>query len=74
MATFTDNKEQIRAEFKTLKILFDKVKNMYFAENESFSDLSMGMSDDYQIALVEGSSMVRVGSSIFGSRNLFPNS
>lgn len=69
MATFTSNKIQIRSEFKSLKMLFDKVKSMYFVDNELFSELSMGMSDDYQIAIEEGSTLVRVGSSIFGSRN-----
>ena len=68
MATYTDNQPQIRSEFKTLKSLFDTVKQVYFAENESFSKLSMGMSDDYQIAIEEGSTLVRVGSKIFGQR------
>jgi len=69
MATYTDNKEQIRLEFRSLKQLFDNVKQSYFADNESFSKLSMGMSDDYQIAIEEGSTLVRVGSKIFGSRS-----
>ena len=69
MATFTDDKNQIRSEFKSLKDLFDELKNTYFADNTSFKEISMGMSDDYQIAIEEGSTMVRVGSSIFGVRN-----
>ena len=69
MATFTDDKNQIRSEFKSLKMLFDELKNMYFVDNASFKEISMGMSDDYQIAIEEGSTMVRVGSSIFGVRN-----
>lgn len=68
MATFTNNEEQVRGEFRTLKTLFDKLKNDYFADNESFKELSMGMSDDYKIAIEEGSTMVRVGSAIFGNR------
>ena len=69
MASFTDDKNQIRSEFKSLKMLFDELKNMYFVDNASFKEISMGMSDDYQIAIEEGSTMVRVGSSIFGVRN-----
>lgn len=68
MATFTENKEQIRNEFRTLKTLFDRLKANYFPTDTSFCELSMGMSDDYQIAIDEGSTMVRVGSSIFGHR------
>ncbi|TLP81292.1 YggS family pyridoxal phosphate-dependent enzyme [Maribacter sp. ACAM166] len=65
MATFTDDMNQVRREFKSLKSLFDKLKNKY----KDFSILSMGMSGDYTIAIEEGSTMVRIGSSIFGSRN-----
>ena len=68
MATLTDDKEQIRAEFRTLKQLYDELKREYFQNNENFLELSMGMSDDYQIAIDEGSTMVRIGSSIFGMR------
>lgn len=68
MATFTENREQIRLEFKTLKALFDRVKTDYFADSTAFCELSMGMSDDYQIAIEEGSTLVRVGSLIFGHR------
>jgi len=68
MATYTDNREQIRAEFRGLKTLFDQVKTQYFSDEPSFCELSMGMSDDYQIAIEEGSTLIRVGSSIFGHR------
>ncbi len=69
MATFTDNKVQINSEFKYLKSLFDQIKNDFFVEDKSFCELSMGMSDDYQIAIEQGSTLVRVGSLIFGARN-----
>ncbi|WP_312921636.1 YggS family pyridoxal phosphate-dependent enzyme [Empedobacter brevis] len=65
MATFTDDENQIRNEFKTLKSNFEYLKNNF----ENISILSMGMSGDYQIAIEEGSTMVRIGSSIFGYRN-----
>jgi len=69
MATFTDNQTQIRSEFHHLKTLFDKIKAEFFAGENSFSELSMGMSDDYRTAIEEGSTLVRVGSMIFGARN-----
>ena len=69
MATYTENREQIRSEFRSLKTLFDKAKSSCFASEPSFCELSMGMSDDYQLAIEEGSTLVRVGSSIFGNRN-----
>ncbi|SIQ59723.1 YggS family pyridoxal phosphate-dependent enzyme [Maribacter ulvicola] len=65
MATFTDNMDQVRREFSGLKMLFTKLKSNY----ADFTTLSMGMSGDYKIAIEEGSTMVRIGSSIFGSRN-----
>lgn len=68
MATFTNDHEQVQKEFRSLKILFDQVKSLYFATEPTFSELSMGMSDDYQLAIEEGSTLVRIGSSIFGSR------
>ena len=68
MATFTDNQNQVRAEFKKLKTLFDKVKNNFNTENIAFRELSMGMSGDYPIAIEEGATLIRVGSAIFGSR------
>ncbi|GHT73955.1 YggS family pyridoxal phosphate enzyme [Bacteroidia bacterium] len=69
MATQTEDKQQIRAEFSVLATLFFKLKKEYFAENTDFRDLSMGMSDDYLIAIEEGSTIVRIGSKIFGERN-----
>jgi pyridoxal phosphate enzyme (YggS family) len=63
MATFTDNKLQVIQEFSSLKTVFDTVKN------EHITTLSMGMSGDYQLAIEQGSNMVRVGSAIFGDRN-----
>lgn len=64
MATFTENKNQIEKEFKHLKTIFDK----FTIHNSQFTILSMGMSGDYQLAISCGSTMVRIGSSIFGSR------
>ena len=69
MATFTEDNEQIRAEFKELKTLFDELKGGQLPENIVMKELSMGMSGDYTIALEEGSTMVRIGSSIFGLRS-----
>lgn len=68
MATFTDNTSQIHAEFKMLKSYFDKLKTDFFSNENSFAEISMGMSGDYKIAIEEGSTMIRVGSSIFGGR------
>jgi pyridoxal phosphate enzyme (YggS family) len=69
MATFTDNQEQIRLEFRGLKAFFETLKTQYLAtENLQLSEVSMGMSGDYLIAAEEGSTLVRVGSAIFGSR------
>ena len=69
MATFTDNAAQVRNEFKNLKNIFETLKENYFKDNGSFKEISMGMSDDYPIAIEEGATMVRVGSKIFGARN-----
>lgn len=69
MATFTDNESVIRSEFRMLKQLFDELKDCYFKDVLTFREVSMGMSDDYQIAIEEGSTMVRVGSAIFGARH-----
>ncbi len=69
MATLTDDIEQIHKEFSTLKNLFNELKQSYFSTQESFAEISMGMSGDYKIAVEEGSTMVRVGSAIFGARN-----
>ena len=67
MATFTENKNQIEKEFKHLKTIFDK-HNQLETSNLKLETLSMGMSGDYQLAISCGSTMVRIGSSIFGSR------
>ena len=69
MATFTDDVAQVRNEFKNLKYIFETLKENYFKANDSFKEISMGMSDDYPIAIEEGATMVRVGSKIFGARN-----
>ncbi len=69
MATFTSNQSQVRKEFRQLKSFFDRLKSRYFADNDYFRELSMGMSDDYAIAIEEGSTMVRIGTAIFGVRN-----
>lgn len=68
MASFTDNEKQIRHEFATLHQTFNRIKQDFFATDSSFSELSMGMSDDYPLAIEEGSTLVRVGSRIFGNR------
>jgi uncharacterized pyridoxal phosphate-containing UPF0001 family protein len=68
MASFTENKEQVRKEFWYLKSLFDRYAHLQYA-NVQFTTLSMGMSGDYEVAIEEGSTMVRIGSLIFGSRN-----
>ncbi|MGC1515152.1 MAG: YggS family pyridoxal phosphate-dependent enzyme [Maribacter sp.] len=65
MATFTEDLDQVRREFKTLKSLYVKLKQHY----SDFTVLSMGMSGDYEVGIEEGSTMVRIGSSIFGARN-----
>ena len=69
MATNTDNEEVVRKEFKSLKALFEELKNKYNSDKNELKELSMGMTGDYKIALEEGSTMIRVGSAIFGSRN-----
>lgn len=68
MATYTEDTGQIRSEFKRLRNYFDQLKKVYFQNIESFKELSMGMSDDYQIAIEEGSTLIRIGSKIFGKR------
>ncbi len=69
MATFTDDTNQIRKEFRLLKSYFDSLKADYFANSTEFKEISMGMSGDYPIAIEEGATIVRIGSKIFGSRN-----
>jgi pyridoxal phosphate enzyme (YggS family) len=68
MASFTDDTQLIRKEFHNLKQIYDQLKMEFFSQEDHFNILSMGMSDDYPIAIEEGSSMIRVGSSIFGNR------
>lgn len=68
MASFSDNQNQVRKEFKKLKQIFDQLKQAYFSRSSSFLEISMGMSGDYKMAIDEGSTMIRVGSSLFGSR------
>jgi pyridoxal phosphate enzyme (YggS family) len=68
MASFSDDESQVRNEFKKLKQIFDQLKQTYFLGSTSFSEISMGMSGDFQMAIEEGSTMVRVGSSLFGKR------
>jgi hypothetical protein len=65
MATNTEDNQQIRSEFKQLRILFDEIKQDYFSDSPLFSEISTGMSDDFPIALDEGSTLVRIGSLIF---------
>jgi pyridoxal phosphate enzyme (YggS family) len=69
MATYTDNTVQIKKEFKLLQKIFNEVKTSYFSVAEDFRELSMGMSEDYQLAVECGSTMVRIGSLIFGKRD-----
>jgi pyridoxal phosphate enzyme (YggS family) len=69
MATFTENQNQIEKEFNHLKSIFDKLSKIPFTQNLKPNILSMGMSGDYQLAISCGSTMVRIGSSIFGTRN-----
>ena len=68
MATYTEDEKQIRKEFKTIVANFAYLKMAYFSTNQDFKEISMGMTDDYQIAMSEGSTIVRVGSGIFGER------
>lgn len=68
MATFTNEEDKVRKEFRFLRNCFDRIKAAFFRNNPGFSVLSMGMSGDFQIAVEEGSNMVRIGSAIFGDR------
>ncbi len=69
MATYTDDTTIIRNEFRNLSTIFNKLQKKYFSTNPDFKELSMGMSHDYAIAVEEGATYIRVGSSIFGERN-----
>lgn len=68
IATNTKNEKQITVEFNELKVFFDGIKVSFFRKEDSFKEISTGMSADYKIAIEEGSTMVRIGSSIFGKR------
>jgi pyridoxal phosphate enzyme (YggS family) len=68
MASFVDDEQQIHREFRTLRGIFDELRASNFKDLNYFKEISMGMSGDYQIAIEEGSTMIRVGSSIFGGR------
>jgi len=69
MATYTDDEEQVRKEFRNLKGIFGQLKDEFYMTEDSFKEISMGMSGDYRLAIEEGSTIIRVGSSIFGVRN-----
>ncbi|MFP4664652.1 MAG: YggS family pyridoxal phosphate-dependent enzyme [Bacteroidales bacterium] len=69
MATFTEDMNQVRREFNNLKSIFDRLKKEYFSSEDDFCEISMGMSNDYPVAIEEGSTMLRLGSTIFGARN-----
>ncbi|MFO7850992.1 MAG: YggS family pyridoxal phosphate-dependent enzyme [Bacteroidota bacterium] len=68
MATFTDDMDRVREEFAYLRSVFEELKEKYFHQKEDFCEISMGMSGDYKVALEEGSTMVRIGTLIFGAR------
>ena len=68
MASFTEDEELIRSEFQTLHDYFQVIKSHYFKFNTDFKEISMGMSGDYQLAIEHGSTLIRLGSTIFGSR------
>lgn len=68
IATNTENPKQIKEEFYELKTFFDGLKQSFFRKNDYFKEISMGMSDDYKIAIEQGSTMIRLGSTIFGKR------
>ncbi|MFH1119175.1 MAG: YggS family pyridoxal phosphate-dependent enzyme [Bacteroidota bacterium] len=68
MATFSDDLSLVRGEFSGLKLLFEEIKQQYFQQSDFFKILSMGMSGDYQTAIEEGSTMVRIGTALFGER------
>jgi pyridoxal phosphate enzyme (YggS family) len=68
IATNTDNEKQLKDEFYELKVFFDGVKTSFFRQEKYFDTLSMGMSSDYRAAIEQGSTMVRLGSTVFGQR------
>ena len=68
VATFTNDEDQLRREFRELRGYFELLKQRYFAPQPAFKEISMGMSADYKLAIEEGSTLIRVGSAIFGAR------
>jgi len=70
IATNNAQEKQTKDEFQELKVLFDGIKMSFFRKEESFRELSMGMSGDYKLAIEEGSTMIRIGSNIFGARKI----
>ncbi len=69
MGTFTEDKQQVSGEFASLRRIFEELGRLYFSGQTHFKEISMGMSDDYRLAIEEGSTLVRIGSSIFGARD-----
>ena len=69
MATFTEDMEQVEREFASLQSFFEELKSTYFKDEAAFKELSMGMTDDYPIAIKHGSTLIRIGTRIFGARN-----
>ncbi|MFC2098372.1 YggS family pyridoxal phosphate-dependent enzyme [Bacteroidota bacterium] len=69
MATFTEDMDRVRSEFRYLRGVFEDLKEKYFTEDQGFLEISMGMSGDYKVAIEEGSTMIRLGTVIFGPRN-----
>lgn len=69
MASNTDDKERVRADFRAVRSFFRELKQLAFSDKPYFDTISMGMSHDYLLAIEEGSTMVRIGSSIFGARD-----
>ena len=68
MATNTEDEEEIRKEFQSLRNFFQEIKQGFFSEDSAFKEISMGMSDDYPLAIEYGSTLIRIGSRIFGNR------
>jgi uncharacterized pyridoxal phosphate-containing UPF0001 family protein len=68
MATFTEDMTQVRKEFRQLKSIFELLKSRFFGGKDDFREISMGMSGDYKTALEEGSTMIRIGTLLFGER------
>ncbi|MGM0666151.1 MAG: YggS family pyridoxal phosphate-dependent enzyme [Bacteroidota bacterium] len=68
MATFTDDMERVRSEFIFLRSVYEDLKKRFFSRDNNFCEISMGMSGDYKVALEEGSTMIRIGTLVFGAR------